>query len=1002
MKKFQYQVEREAKFYRVLFSVFFLLLVNAVNANFTTHVISQSNGLISNNVKSVIKSSKDLIWIATDNGVSVYNGALVENYTVLHGLSHNNCWSIVEDNYTRIWVGTYGGGLSYFENGKFHTFSDNHFLPSAYVRKLFVKGKYLYVGTKAGLSIIDLKTKKIVQSQRKNLDIQIMDFFSYQGDLFVVSFKRGVFRLKDGNLRKVNQINQLSIFTVLLDGETLYFGLAGKIKPGKSIAKIAVKDFLLGKNNYQFFGGSVVWDLVKTKNDIFAGSSGGSLKSDGLYQFRENNLLFENNFSKTVSKNIQCLSYDQRTNVLFAGSIDLGLFIIDLDKNITRIDKNNFLFYKKNNDQSQVTCTKSIFQYDDHKLTKSQFCNYLSTHKDTKEGKKQIDLTKDYRNFNLADQNFQHVFEIKSCVFEDDNFYVNTTLGIFRVLFEKGILTIKDCFPFSASVIFINNHRLLFQTPHNSFKSYSLKDNEKSSVRSYSLSNENNPRDVFKIFKLGGEVFAFSHFKGVFKYENDSFRNILKNKNFKSKELILAKKANRNTALLVNREGSIFSFIKFNNEVKLKKILSLNSLIGDAISDIYQKDSLLFVATNLGLNVFHLATQSRYFLDEENGLPGKEIKRIDSFRDSIFIFTKKGLHTLKSSFITKQHDCGDFSLEAVLLNGLKVESEKDEIIEIDKNQNNLKLVLSTKGAKYPSKIYYKYSINGEDDFSSDWKKLIENKSFTIPFIPYGLSEITLKTNNLFTGNQHEYKFLTIYKSAPFYKTKLFYLFLTVLFSAFSFYIVKRRFKRKYWRQKEKSILEKRLQEAKMQALTSQMSPHFIFNSLNSIQSFVLNNNTEMTMEYINSFSVLIRSTLNYSSRKYITLQQEINYLDLYVKIQNLRFGNKIQFVKIIHESVEIHDVVIPPLLLQPIIENCFEHAFDNLSQNPKIKLNINFSDTKMTIQVKDNGGGFKETQHEESKGLKLAEERIKILGKDNILKIESSSSGTNVLLILNH
>tara|TARA_B110000902_G_scaffold252451_1_gene313927 strand:+ start:50 stop:3055 length:3006 start_codon:yes stop_codon:yes gene_type:complete len=999
MKKFPYQAEREVKFYRILHSVFFLLVVNTVNANLNTHVISQSDGLISNNVKSVIKSSKDLIWIATDNGVSVYNGALVENYTVLNGLSNNNCWSIVEDNYTRIWVGTYGGGLSYFENGKFHTFSDNHFLASAYIRKLFIKGKYLYVGTEAGLSIIDLKTKKIVQSQSKNLDIQIMDFFSYQGDLFVVSFKRGVFRLTNGNLRKVNQINKLSIFTVLLDGETLYFGLDGNSKPRKSIAKIAVKDFLLGKTNYQFFGGSVVWDLVKTKNDIFAGSWGVHFESGGLYQFRENSLLFENNFSKTVSKNIQCLSYDQRTNVLFAGSVDLGLFIIDLDKNITRIDKNHYLFYKTNNDQSQVTCTKSLFQYGEHKLTKSQFCNYFSIYKNTKAGKEHIDLTKNYRDFNLVGQDLQHIFRIKSCVFQDDSFYVNTTLGIFRVLFEKGILTIKDYFSFSASVIFINNHRLFFQTPYNSFKSYSLKDNEKRSVRSYSLSNENNPRDVFEIFKLEGEVFAFSRFKGVFKYENDLFRNILKSNNFKCKELILAKKVSRNTALLVSRKGSIFSLVKFNNEVKLKEILNLNSLIGDAIFDVYQKDSLLFVATNLGLNVFHLATQRRYFLDEEQALPGKEIERIDSFRDSILVFCKEGLYTLKSSFITKEHDRVDFSLEAVLLNDLKVEREKDEIIEIDKNQNNLKVAVSSKGAKYPSKLYYKYSINGEDVFSSDWKKLIENRSFVIPFLPYGLSEITLKTNNLFTGSQYEYKCLTVYKSTPFYEYKLFYLFLTILLSAFGFYIILIRFKKLH--RKEKSILEKRLDEAKMEALTSQMSPHFIFNSLNSIQNFVLKNDIENSINYINSFSVLIRNTLDFSSRKYITLQQKIDYLDLYVKIQNLRFGNKILYVQNIQESLDKQDCNLPPLLLQPIIENCFEHAFDNFSENPTIELNINLNDKKLIILIKDNGSGFEETQKEESKGLKLVEERMKLLGKDNVVKIESSSLGTNILLILN-
>ena len=1001
MKKFQYQAEREPKFYRVLGSLFFLLVVNTVYAKLPVHVINQSNGLISNNVKSVIKSSNDYIWIATDKGVSVYNGELVKNYTVLHGLSHNNCWSIVEDNYARIWVGTYGGGLSYFENGQFHTFSDNRFLTSAYIRKIFVKGKYLYVGTEVGLSIIDLETKKIVESKSRNLAIQIMDFFSYRGDLFVVSFKRGVFQLKDGILHKVNHIPQVNIFSVLLDGETLYFGLDGNAKTHNSIAKISIKDFLLRKNNYQFFGGSVVWDLVKTKNDIFTANWGVTIGSGGLFQFGENNLLFENKYPQTVSKSIQCLAYDQRTNVLYAGSIDLGLFIIDLDKNITRINKVDLLFFKKNNDQSQITCTESEFQYGEHKLTKSQFCNYLSLYGKSKQGKEQLELTKDFRNFNLDDENLRH-FEIKSCVSEGDNFYLNTSSGIIRVFFEQGILKIKDYFPFSASVISLHNNSLIFQTPYKSFKSYSLRGDEKGRIRSYSLSNENNPRDIFEIFKLEGEVFTFSRFKGVFKYENDLFRNILKNKNFKSNELVIAKKASRNSALLVNREGSIFSLVKLNNEFKTKEMLSLDLLIGDAIVDVLQNDSLLFVATNSGLNVLDLTTNRRYFLDEDHGFFAREIKRIDALGDSILLFTKQGLFTLKSDFIRKEHDCGDFNLEAVFLNGLKVEQAKDETIELDNTHTNLKLVLSTTGMKYPSKLYYKYTINGDDSYSSDWQKLIKNKSFIIPFIPYGLSDITIKTNNLFTGSEHEYKILTVFKIRRFYESKLFYISLTFFLAALGSLLVKRRFERLSRIQKEKSILEKRLEEAKMEALTSQMSPHFVFNSLNAIQNFVLNNDTEQTLEYINSFSKLIRSTLNYSSRKYITLQQELNYLALYVKIQNLRFGNKIEFVKIINESVDIHDVVLPPLLLQPIVENCFEHAFSNLCENPIIELTIDINDTKLIIQVKDNGSGFKETDNQESKGLKLVEERIKILGKDNLLKIESSSLGTIFSIIMNY
>ena len=118
MKKFPYQAEREVKFYRILHSVFFLLVLNTLNAQTLVRVVDQSKGLISNNIKSVLKASNDIVWLATDKGVSAYNGENIENYTVLDGLNSNNCWSLEEDDSSRIWVGSYGDGLSYFENGK--------------------------------------------------------------------------------------------------------------------------------------------------------------------------------------------------------------------------------------------------------------------------------------------------------------------------------------------------------------------------------------------------------------------------------------------------------------------------------------------------------------------------------------------------------------------------------------------------------------------------------------------------------------------------------------------------------------------------------------------------------------------------------------------------------------------------------------------------------------------------------------------------------------------
>ena len=143
-----------------------------------------------------------------------------------------------------------------------------------------------------------------------------------------------------------------------------------------------------------------------------------------------------------------------------------------------------------------------------------------------------------------------------------------------------------------------------------------------------------------------------------------------------------------------------------------------------------------------------------------------------------------------------------------------------------------------------------------------------------------------------------------------------------------FLVVKFQIKKINNRNQEKIFFEKKIAESKNLALKSQMNPHFVFNAINAIQNFVISNDIDSSIEYMNSFSILIRKTLDYSSKELISISEEIKFLKNYVKIQNLRFGNKIKFKININSNLNTKITEMPPMLLQPIIENCFEHAFN--------------------------------------------------------------------------
>jgi hypothetical protein len=126
--------------------------------------------------------------------------------------------------------------------------------------------------------------------------------------------------------------------------------------------------------------------------------------------------------------------------------------------------------------------------------------------------------------------------------------------------------------------------------------------------------------------------------------------------------------------------------------------------------------------------------------------------------------------------------------------------------------------------------------------------------------------------------------------------------------------------------KEKYQLQNQLIQMKLEALRSQMNPHFIFNALNSINRYIIRNNKETASEYLIKFSKLIRSILENSKLKEIPLEKEIEAIQLYVDLELLRFDNKFDFQVRIDESINRENTQIPPLILQPFVENAIWHG----------------------------------------------------------------------------
>ncbi len=185
-------------------------------------------------------------------------------------------------------------------------------------------------------------------------------------------------------------------------------------------------------------------------------------------------------------------------------------------------------------------------------------------------------------------------------------------------------------------------------------------------------------------------------------------------------------------------------------------------------------------------------------------------------------------------------------------------------------------------------------------------------------------------------------------------------------------------------------------ELENKLLRVQMNPHFIFNALSSIEFFMYKNDFEKSALYIADFAKLMRLILESSRKNFISLKQDIEILNYYVKFQNLRLDYPVNLKIKIFENADTENILIPPMLIQPFIENSFKHGFSKNTKDAEISLSFVSENNFIFVEIEDNGAGYRHTQKNNDEHLSLSaeitKERLLLLFgkkkyKDNILNI---------------
>jgi LytS/YehU family sensor histidine kinase len=295
-----------------------------------------------------------------------------------------------------------------------------------------------------------------------------------------------------------------------------------------------------------------------------------------------------------------------------------------------------------------------------------------------------------------------------------------------------------------------------------------------------------------------------------------------------------------------------------------------------------------------------------------------------------------------------------------------------------------------------------YKLEGIDE---DWIQTNSNEPIRYPNLASGSYEFVAYFEDIDGGKSDAIRFqFTI--QLPFWKRWWFILISAFTLIGITAFFITNRDKS----QREKQQLSQRLVQSEIDGLKSQMNPHFIFNSLNSIQDLILMKDFKSSTIYLGKFSSLLRMTLEYSSKPKIYIKEEVELLSIYLELEALRFENGIQ-TKVEVQGDDIMQLTIPPLLIQPFVENALKHGLFQ-SQKAEKKLTVSFYKESdfLCCSIEDNGVGRKAAQAYNEKKLtnhnsyasKAIQKRVDLINQTLVTKIETKiidlEEGTRVEL----
>lgn len=416
------------------------------------------------------------------------------------------------------------------------------------------------------------------------------------------------------------------------------------------------------------------------------------------------------------------------------------------------------------------------------------------------------------------------------------------------------------------------------------------------------------------------------------------------------------------------------------------------------------KKGVLWVGTNMALgriNYSFVNNRLQYsiaFFTTADGIAGKQVNDIEERNDTVYVATTAGISIVPSSLL--------FNVQQipVYVTKIKINNADTSLLDyyrLGYEQNNISISFSAADLAATTAAIYEYRINNNVWITTT----IENIS--LPQLAPGKYTVQIRAIKR-DGNPSEKIAQVLFIIAtPLWKNP--YLILIVLFGFITamFYLIQKRSKVKRERSIQQLLTEKKLSELELKALKAQINPHFVFNCLNSIKYLNHQKRFEETDLYLDKFSYLLRKTLDFSGLQKITMEEELAYSRNYLELERLRLGNRLNYQINIDEAINTQKIMVPPMLFQPYLENAIKHGIRHLqSSEGLVVIDIKTTGDKVICTITDNGVGIDKAnfynamaaQSHQSYGNNLQQRRADLYNVSVSIANAENNNGTMVTL----